>query len=197
MKRTIDFILAAAGLLVLALPVCIIYVLVRWKLGSPAFFRQTRPGLHGKPFELVKFRSMTDEVHKLDSERITPFGQFLRSTSLDEIPQLWNVLKGDMSLIGPRPLLMSYLPLYTPEQMRRHNVRPGISGWAQVNGRCAVSWEEKFRLDIWYVDNQSFWLDVKIFFLTIKKVLIRQNVVGVDVNGIPFTGTSAESSSGK
>jgi lipopolysaccharide/colanic/teichoic acid biosynthesis glycosyltransferase len=150
MKRTIDFILAAAGLLVLALPVCIIYVLVRWKLGSPVFFRQTRPGLHGKPFELVKFRSMTDEVHKLDSERITPFGQFLRLTSLDEIPQLWNVLKGDMSLIGPRPLLMSYLPLYTPEQMRRHNVRPGISGWAQVNGRCAVSWEEKFRLDIWY-----------------------------------------------
>ncbi len=148
---------------------------VRRKLGSPVFFRQQRPGLHGKPFEMVKFRTMTSERGP-DGQllpaavRLTPYGRLLRTSSLDELPELWNVLKGDMSLVGPRPLLMEYLPLYNPEQARRHEVRPGITGWAQVNGRNAISWDEKFALDVWYVDHRSFWLDIKILLLTMKAI---------------------------
>ena len=144
-------------------------------------FRQIRPGLDGKPFEMVKFRTMRDAIDVdgnllPDVERMVPFGNFLRSSSLDELPELWNVLRGDMSLVGPRPLLMEYLPLYSPEQYRRHEVRPGVTGWAQINGRNALSWEEKFKLDVWYVDHRSFWLDLKILFLTIKKVLLRDGI---------------------
>ena len=156
-------------------------ILVRWKLGSPILFKQQRPGLHGKPFYLYKFRTMTDERDENgellpDHLRLTPFGQFLRKYSLDELPQLFNVLKGDISLVGPRPLLMEYLELYTPEQARRHEVKPGITGWAQVNGRNAISWEEKFKLDVWYVDNRTFWLDIKILFLTVIKVLKKEGI---------------------
>ena len=181
MKRLFDFAFALLGLIALALPLLILIVLVRRKLGSPVFFRQVRPGLDGKPFEMVKFRTMTDERSpdgqlQPDAVRLTAFGRFLRSTSLDELPELWNVLKGDMSLVGPRPLLMEYLPLYTPEQARRHEVRPGVTGWAQVNGRNAISWEEKFELDVWYVDHQSLWLDIKILWLTVKKVLVREGI---------------------
>ena len=146
-------------------------------------FRQIRPGMHGKPFEMIKFRTMKDAVDAEgnslpDSERMTAFGQFLRATSLDELPELWNVLKGQMSLVGPRPLLMEYLPLYSEEQYRRHQMRPGITGWAQVNGRNAISWEDKFKLDVWYVDNRSFWLDLKVLFLTVKKVVVRDGISG-------------------
>lgn len=181
MKRFFDFAMALLGLTVLALPLLILIVLIRRKLGSPVFFRQVRPGLNGKPFEMVKFRTMTDERGPdgqllPDAVRLTSFGRFLRSTSLDELPELWNVLKGDMSLVGPRPLLMEYMPLYTPEQARRHEVRPGVTGWAQVNGRNAISWEEKFELDVWYVDHQSLWLDIKILWLTVKKVLVREGI---------------------
>lgn len=156
-------------------------ILVRYKLGSPILFKQQRPGLHGKPFYLYKFRTMTDERDengKLlpDHLRLTSFGKFLRKYSLDELPQLFNVLKGDISLVGPRPLLMEYLELYTPEQARRHEVKPGITGWAQVNGRNAISWEEKFKLDVWYVDNRTFWLDIKILFLTVIKVLKKEGI---------------------
>lgn len=181
MKPIFDF-FASALILLLLLPVLlIIALLVRIKLGSPVFFRQIRPGLHSKPFEMIKFRTMTDArgangVLLSDAERLAQFGRFLRSTSLDELPELWNVLRGEMSLVGPRPLLMEYLPLYTPEQARRHAVRPGITGWVQVNGRNVLSWEEKFRLDVWYVDHQSFWLDIKILFLTVKKVLSRDGI---------------------
>ena len=194
-KRFFDFGAALFCLLVLALPLLLLALLVRTKLGSPVFFRQTRPGLHGKPFEMVKFRTMTDARDAQgellpDSERLPPFGRFLRSSSLDELPELWNVLKGEMSLVGPRPLLMEYLPLYTPQQYRRHEVRPGVTGWAQVNGRNAISWEEKFALDVWYVENQSFWLDVKILFLTVKKVLVKD---GISASGeatmTKFTGS--------
>ena len=181
MKRLLDFTAALLGLIALALPLLILIALIRRKLGSPVFFRQTRPGLHGQPFEMVKFRTMTDACGPdgallPDAERLTPFGRFLRSTSLDELPELWNVLKGDMSLVGPRPLLMEYLPLYSPEQARRHAVRPGVTGWAQVNGRNAISWEEKFALDTWYVDHQSLLLDMKILWLTVKKVLVREGI---------------------
>lgn len=181
MKRISDFTLALLGLITLALPLLILIALIRRKLGSPVFFRQIRPGLHGQPFEMVKFRTMTDACGPEgallpDAERLTPFGRFLRATSLDELPELWNVLKGDMSLVGPRPLLMEYLPLYSPEQARRHAVRPGVTGWAQVNGRNAISWEEKFALDTWYVDHQSLLLDMKILWLTIKKVLVREGI---------------------
>jgi len=167
-------------------------------LGSPVFFRQTRPGLHGKPFNLIKFRTMTntkDHFGRLlpDSKRITKLGRFLRITSLDELPELWNVLKGDMSLVGPRPLLMEYLDKYTPEQARRHEVKPGITGWAQINGRNALSWEERFKMDVWYVDNQNLWLDLKILFLTIWKVLARE---GISKPGhatmTKFSGTKAD-----
>ena len=181
MKRFFDRVLAALALLLLGMPLLFLIWQVRRKLGSPVFFRQTRPGLHGRPFEMVKFRTMTyargpDGKLLLDAERLTAFGRFLRATSLDELPELWNVLKGDMSLVGPRPLLMEYLPLYAPEQARRHDVRPGITGWAQVNGRNALSWEEKFKLDVWYVDNRSLWLDIKILWLTVCKVLVREGI---------------------
>lgn len=181
MKRLFDIVVSACALLVLALPLLVVIWMVRRKLGSPVFFTQVRPGMHGKPFKMVKFRSMTSERGTdgellPDAERLTPFGRFLRSTSLDELPELWNVLKGDMSLVGPRPLLMEYLPLYSPEQARRHEVRPGITGWAQVNGRNAISWEDKFKLDVWYVDHCSLWLDIKILWLTVKKVLVREGI---------------------
>ncbi len=181
MKRLLDFTAALLGLIALALPLCVLILLIRRRLGSPVFFRQIRPGLHGQPFEMVKFRTMTDACGPdgallPDAERLTPFGRVLRSTSLDELPELWNVLKGDMSLVGPRPLLMEYLPLYSPEQARRHAVRPGVTGWAQVNGRNAISWEEKFALDTWYVDHQSLLLDIRILWLTVKKVLVREGI---------------------
>ena len=181
MKRAFDFIAALMALLLLCLPLAVLTLLVRRKLGHPAFFRQVRPGLHGQPFEMVKFRSMTDArgpdgALLPDAERLTPFGRFLRASSLDELPGLWNVLKGDMSLVGPRPLLMEYLPLYSPEQARRHEVRPGITGWAQVNGRNALGWDDKFKLDVWYVDHRSLRLDIKILWLTVKKVLVRDGI---------------------
>lgn len=195
MKRFFDFAAALCGLLLLALPLLILCLLIRHKLGSPVFFRQIRPGLHGQPFEMVKFRTMTDACGPdgtllPDAERLTPFGRFLRSTSLDELPELWNVLKGDMSLVGPRPLLVEYLPLYSPEQARRHEVRPGITGWAQVNGRNAISWEEKFALDTWYVDHQSLLLDIRILWLTVKKVLVREGISAAGEATIgKFTGS--------
>ncbi len=196
MKRVFDFVLALCGVIALVLPLLVLVWLVRRKLGSPVFFRQVRPGLHGKPFEMVKFRTMTSERGPdgqllPDAMRLTPFGRFLRATSLDELPELWNVLKGDMSLVGPRPLLMEYLPLYTPEQVRRHEVRPGITGWAQVNGRNAISWEDKFQLDVWYVDHRSLWLDIKILWLTVKKVLVRDGISAAGEATMPkFTGIS-------
>lgn len=198
-KRLFDFICALLGLLVLLPVIVVVAILIHRKLGSPVFFRQTRPGLNGKPFEMVKFRTMLDATDKYgnplpDDQRMTPFGSFLRATSLDELPELWNVLKGDMSLVGPRPLLMEYLPLYSQEQYRRHDARPGVTGWAQVNGRNAISWEDKFRLDVWYVDNQSLWLDVKILFLTVKKVLVRDGISGEgEVTMSRFTGSGEQS----
>jgi lipopolysaccharide/colanic/teichoic acid biosynthesis glycosyltransferase len=181
MKRILDIVLSLVALLLLSPVILLLSILVALKLGRPILFRQKRPGLKGKVFEMIKFRSMRDAVDELgntlsDSKRLTSFGKTLRSSSLDELPGLWSVLKGDMSLVGPRPLLVEYLPLYSKEQARRHDVRPGITGWAQVNGRNAISWEEKFKLDVWYVDNQSFWLDIKILFLTVKKVLVRDGV---------------------
>jgi lipopolysaccharide/colanic/teichoic acid biosynthesis glycosyltransferase len=197
MKRFFDFFAALLGLAVLALPLLLLALLIRRKLGSPVLFRQIRPGLHGQPFEMVKFRTMTDERDAdgallPDAQRLTPFGQFLRASSLDELPELWNVLKGDMSLVGPRPLLMEYLPLYSPQQYRRHNVRPGVTGWAQVNGRNAISWEEKFALDVWYVKNQTLWLDAKILLLTIKKVFVKDGISAAGDATMPkFTGNIA------
>ena len=194
MKRLFDITAAFAALLLLALPLALLTWQVRRKLGSPAFFRQVRPGMHGQPFEMVKFRTMTDArgadgALLPDADRLTPFGRFLRASSLDELPELWNVLKGDMSLVGPRPLLMEYLPLYSPEQARRHEVRPGITGWAQVNGRNAISWEDKFKLDVWYVDHCSLWLDIKILWLTVKKVLVREGISAAGEATMPrFTG---------
>lgn len=181
MKRFFDLLVASLALILLAVPLLALVWVVRRKLGSPVLFSQVRPGLHGKPFTMVKFRTMTDErdpdgVLLPDAQRLTDFGRFLRASSVDELPELWNVLRGDMSLVGPRPLLMEYLPLYTAEQARRHEVRPGITGWAQVNGRNAISWEDKFKLDIWYVDNRSLWLDIKILWLTVKKVLVREGI---------------------
>lgn len=196
MKRCIDIFGAGMGLLLLSPIFLVLAILIALRLGRPVLFTQTRPGLHGKPFRMFKFRSMTSSCdvngHLLpDEQRLTPFGQRLRSTSLDELPGLWAVLKGDMSLVGPRPLLMEYLPLYTPEQARRHEVRPGITGWAQVNGRNAISWEEKFALDVWYVDNQSLWLDIKILFLTVKKVLVRDGISAAgEATMSKFTGSS-------
>jgi lipopolysaccharide/colanic/teichoic acid biosynthesis glycosyltransferase len=194
MKRLFDLLLAALALVLLGIPLLILVWLVRRRLGSPVLFRQTRPGLRGRPFEMVKLRTMTDarapDGQLLpDAERLTSFGRWLRATSLDELPELWNVLKGDMSLVGPRPLLMEYLPLYSPEQARRHEVRPGITGWAQVNGRNALSWEDKFKLDVWYVDHQSVWLDVRILWLTVKKVLVREGISAQGEATMPkFTG---------
>lgn len=181
MKRCFDVLVSLLALTVLMLPLALLALMVRWKLGSPVFFRQVRPGLHGRPFRMLKFRTMTDQRDSHgqllpDAQRLTSFGRFLRSTSLDELPELWNVLRGNMSLVGPRPLLMEYLPLYTPEQARRHEVRPGITGWAQVNGRNALSWNERFRLDVWYVDNQSLMLDLRILWRTVHKVLARDGI---------------------
>lgn len=181
MKRLFDLMVSAGLLLTLSPILLVLYGLVHFKLGAPALFRQVRPGLHGEPFTMVKFRTMTDtrdEKGELlsDSERLTNFGRFLRASSLDELPELWNVLRGEMSLVGPRPLLMEYLPLYSAEQARRHEMLPGITGWAQINGRNAVSWNDKFRLDVWYVDHQSFWLDIRILILTVKKVLVRDGI---------------------
>ena len=195
MKRLFDLVLSALGLLALALPLLLLMWQVRRKLGSPVFFRQVRPGLRGQPFQMLKFRTMTSERGPdgqllPDAVRLTPFGRWLRATSLDELPELWNVLKGDMSLVGPRPLLMEYLPLYSPEQARRHAVRPGITGWAQVNGRNAIAWEEKFKLDVWYVDHRSLWLDIKILWLTVKKVLLRDGISAAGEATMPkFEGT--------
>ncbi len=194
MKRLFDIVVSACALLLLALPLALLTWQVRRKLGRPAFFRQVRPGLHGQPFEMVKFRTMTDArgpdgALLPDADRLTPFGRFLRTTSLDELPELWNVLKGDMSLVGPRPLLMEYLPLYSPEQARRHEVRPGITGWAQVNGRNALGWDDKFKLDVWYVDHSSLWLDIRILWLTVKKVVVREGISAAGEATMPrFTG---------
>lgn len=176
-----DILLSALALILLSPVIAWTSWKVRKHLGAPVVFRQSRPGLNAKPFELVKFRSMRDATDSAgnplpDAERMTPFGHFLRASSLDELPELWSVLKGDMSLVGPRPLLNEYVPLYSAEQARRHDVRPGITGWAQVNGRNSLSWEEKFKLDVWYVDNHSVWLDIKILFMTVKKVLIREGI---------------------
>ena len=181
MKRIFDLVITCCGLLPLLPMIILAAVLIRLKLGSPIFFQQSRPGLNGKIFNMYKFRTMTNESDKnetllSDEARLTKFGKFLRSTSLDELPSLWNVLKGDMSLVGPRPLLVEYLPLYSEKQSRRHEVKPGITGWAQVNGRNAISWDEKFDLDVWYVDNQSIWLDIKILWLTVKKVILRDGI---------------------
>ncbi len=181
LKRWTDLLLAGVALLVLSPVLILLSVLVRRKLGSPVLFRQERPGLHGRPFMMVKFRTMTDARDAQgqllpDAERLPPFGRWLRSTSLDELPELWNVLRGDMSLVGPRPLLMRYLPLYNERQRRRHEVRPGVTGWAQINGRNALGWEERFEMDVWYVDNQSLRLDARILWLTIRKVLVREGI---------------------
>ncbi|MBL8463744.1 MAG: sugar transferase [Thauera sp.] len=198
MKRFFDICASALGLAFLSPVIALLAWQIRKRLGSPVLFRQTRPGLHGKPFRMIKFRTMRDAVGPdgqplPDAERMTPFGSFLRSASLDELPELWNVLKGDMSLVGPRPLLMEYLPLYSPEQARRHEVRPGVTGWAQINGRNALSWDEKFRLDVWYVDNQSFWLDLKILALTVKKVFVREGISAAgEATMTRFTGSAPE-----
>jgi len=195
LKRALDIIIASAALALLSPVYLIVARKVKKNLGSPVLFRQVRPGLNGKPFEMIKFRSMKDAVdaqgHALpDSERLTPFGKMLRATSLDEMPELWNVIKGDMSIVGPRPLLMEYLPLYNEEQAKRHNVRPGMTGHAQVNGRNAISWEEKFKLDSWYVENQSLWLDFKIMLKTVKKVLAKEDISAEgEVTVTKFTGT--------
>lgn len=195
-KRLFDICVTIVAIALLSPLLFVTMFVTRIKLGGPVFFRQQRPGLHGQPFEMVKFRTMTgsrDSEGNLlpDGERLTAYGRFLRSTSIDELPELWNVLKGDMSLVGPRPLLMEYLPLYSAEQRRRHEVRPGVTGWAQINGRNAISWDEKFAFDIWYVDNRSFFLDLKILLLTAKNVLIRR---GVNAAGSPtmpkFTGSA-------
>ncbi|HEY1029381.1 MAG TPA: sugar transferase [Pseudomonas sp.] len=194
LKRTFDIACSTAALLLLWPVLLIVYVLVRVNLGSPALFRQQRPGLHGQPFMMIKFRTMLDALDAdgnplPDDVRLTRFGRLLRATSLDELPELWNVLKGDMSLVGPRPLLMEYLPLYSAEQARRHEVRPGITGWAQVNGRNALSWPQKFALDVWYVDNRSLLLDIRILLLTVKKVFVREGISAEgQVTASRFTG---------
>ncbi|EXE14238.1 MULTISPECIES: sugar transferase [Acinetobacter] len=180
-KRFLDIIIASIALMLLSPLYAFVAYKVKKNLGSPVLFRQVRPGLHGRPFEMIKFRTMKDAIDANgqplpDSERLTPFGRMLRSSSLDEMPELWNVIKGDMSIVGPRPLLMEYLPLYSPEQAKRHDVRPGMTGHAQVNGRNAISWEEKFKLDTWYVENQSIWLDFKIMFKTVHKVLAKDDI---------------------
>ena len=196
MKRLFDFIVAFCALLILSLVIIVVAVVIRFKLGSPILFTQNRPGLNGDIFKMMKFRTMLDAEDKQgnllpDDQRMTKLGSFLRSTSLDELPGLFNVLKGDMSLVGPRPLLVDYLPLYDKEQARRHNVRPGITGWAQVNGRNAISWEQKFELDVWYVDNQSIWLDFKILLLTIRKVFVREVISAEgEVTMTRFKGSS-------
>ncbi|MGE8653404.1 MAG: sugar transferase [Acinetobacter gandensis] len=196
LKRLLDIVIASSALVLLSPVYAFVAYKVRKNLGSPVLFRQVRPGLNGKPFEMIKFRSMKDVVdtqgHSLpDSERLTPFGQMLRSSSLDEMPELWNVIKGEMSIVGPRPLLMEYLPLYNEQQAKRHNVRPGITGYAQVNGRNAISWEKKFELDTWYVENRSLWLDFKIMLKTVQKVLSKDDISAEgEATMSKFTGTS-------
>ena len=194
LKRAFDLLVVAAMAVAWGPLLLITAMAVRLSLGSPVLFRQRRPGLHGRPFELVKFRTMRPDrsagtAPESDADRLTEFGRFLRSTSLDELPELWNVIKGDMSLVGPRPLLMEYLPLYSAEQARRHEVRPGITGWAQVNGRNALSWEEKFAMDVWYVDHWSLRLDLVILWRTVVKVLVREGINAQgEATARPFTG---------
>lgn len=198
-KRIFDCCVSAGALLVLSPVLLGVAGLVRVKLGGPVLFSQIRPGLHGKPFRMIKFRTMTDERGAdgsllPDADRLTAFGKVLRASSLDELPELLNVLRGDMSLVGPRPLLMEYLPLYSLEQARRHELRPGITGWAQINGRNAIGWDEKFALDVWYVDRQSFWLDLKILCLTVKKVVLREGVnAAADITMPVFKGNHKSS----
>ncbi|NJK81057.1 MAG: sugar transferase [Chloroflexaceae bacterium] len=180
-KRLLDVLVVIPALVVLLPVLLILAVLIRRQLGAPILFRQPRPGMHGKPFTMYKFRTMTDERDEFgnllpDEQRLTPLGRFLRSSSLDELPELLNVLRGEMSLVGPRPLLLRYLERYTPEQMRRHDVRPGVTGWAQINGRNAITWEEKFALDVWYVEHMSLWLDIQIIWLTFRKVAMREGI---------------------
>ena len=189
-KRFFDIVASLLGLIFLSPVIALVAWGIHKRLGSPVLFRQVRPGKHGEPFEMIKFRSMRDayDVHGEplpDSERMTHFGSFLRYSSLDELPELWNVLNGDMSLVGPRPLLVEYLPLYNTEQHRRHEVLPGITGWAQINGRNAISWEEKFKLDVWYIDNRSLWFDIKILLLTVKKVFVREGITYLDLEVDP------------
>lgn len=194
LKRVLDILISILALLCLAPVLALIALLVWTKLGTPILFRQLRPGLHGKPFRMIKFRSMTnarDASGNLlpDGERLTAFGRWLRSSSLDELPEIWNILKGDMSWVGPRPLLMSYLPLYSQRQSRRHEVRPGITGWAQINGRNSVDWPERFELDVWYVENRSLWLDMRIFFATVLKVFKREGIAAAgEATMQPFQG---------
>ena len=200
MKRLFDVTASFFALLLLSPVIVIMGFLIAKKMGRPVLFKQARPGLNGDVFYMQKFRSMTDAKDSdgnvlSDEQRITPFGNFLRNSSLDELPGLWCVLKGDMSLVGPRPLLVEYLPLYNEEQARRHNVKPGITGWAQVNGRNAIGWDEKFELDVWYVNNQSFWLDIKILLLTVKKVLFKEDIShDGEVTMSKFTGSKVASS---
>ncbi len=199
-KRTFDLIISGCGLVLLSPIFLLVMLLVRINLGAPVFFVQKRPGLHGKPFFMLKFRTMIEAAQNdgaplSDAERLTRFGKFLRSTSLDELPELWNVFIGEMSLVGPRPLLMEYLPLCSEEQAKRHNVLPGITGWAQVNGRNAISWDEKFSLDVWYVHNANMLLDMKILLLTVKKVLIKEGISEVgSATMTPFQGQPSDSS---
>lgn len=198
-KRLFDILVSLIGLILLSPFILILAFKVANNLGKPVLFRQKRPGLHGTIFEMIKFRSMKDAIDANgeplpDSERLTEFGIKLRNASLDELPGLWNVFIGNMSLVGPRPLLVEYLPLYSPEQARRHNVKPGITGWAQINGRNAISWEEKFQLDVWYVDNQSLWLDIKILFLTVQKVFKKADINAEgEATMTKFTGSNNQS----
>lgn len=195
LKRAIDITVAGSALILLSPGLVLLAILVRGKLGSPVLFRQTRPGLLGRPFEMIKFRTMTDARSAdgtllPDADRLPPFGRWLRASSLDELPELWNVLVGDMSLVGPRPLLMQYLPLYTAEQARRHEVRPGVTGWAQVNGRNALSWDEKFELDVWYVENSSLSLDLRILVLTVLSIVRREGINAAgEATMAAFTGS--------
>lgn len=197
LKRAFDFTVAALALVLLSPVILATAIAVGVTMGRPVFFRQARPGLHGRPFEMIKFRTMRDAVGAngeplADSERLTSFGRWLRSTSLDELPELWNVVKGEMSLVGPRPLLMQYLPLYSPEQARRHLVRPGVTGWAQINGRNAVGWDQKFELDIRYVETRSFALDLRILALTALRVLRRDGISAAGDATMPaFTGSAS------
>ncbi len=196
MKRSLDIAVSLLLMLFLMPLLAIIWSAVRMSLGDPVLFRQTRPGLDGKPFEMIKFRSMIqarnqDGSDRPDADRLLPFGRFLRSTSLDELPELWNVLRGDMSLVGPRPLLMAYMPLYNDAQKRRHEVRPGITGWAQISGRNMLGWNERFEADVWYVDNRSFWLDLKILWRTILLVIRREGISSAsDATMAPFKGNN-------
>ncbi len=196
MKRLFDCVLACSALVILWPILLVVALLVRSKLGSPVVFRQKRPGLGGKPFVMIKFRTMIDAFDRegqplSDAQRLTQFGRWLRASSLDELPELINIVRGDMSLVGPRPLLMSYLPLYSAEQSRRHDVRPGLTGWAQINGRNALTWDERFMLDLWYVEHRSFLLDLRILWQTVLKVLKREGISSVgEATMPPFTGSS-------